>query len=97
MSGEFAEAMAIKEALSWIKEKNWSHVQLESDSLVIVQAIRSKIHMLSPLGLLIQECRNLLGKIHMTAHTLAGASYSFLDQEFNSVGVLFLLKSRVYC
>lgn len=54
VSGNYAEAVAIKEALSWIKVKGWSQVQLKSDSLVIIQAIRSKVCMVS-----IQDCRDL--------------------------------------
>lgn len=30
---EVAESMTIKEALSWIKEMNWSQVELETDCL----------------------------------------------------------------
>lgn len=55
-----AEALAIKEALSWIKMKAWEMVQLESDCLVAIQAIRSKVLMTSPFGLVIEECRRML-------------------------------------
>lgn len=41
VSGDFAEAMAIKETVSWIKENEWPRVHLEPDSLVIIQAIGS--------------------------------------------------------
>lgn len=39
---ELDEAMAVKEAFSWIKSMGWQKVVLESDCLVFVQAIRSK-------------------------------------------------------
>lgn len=88
VSGAFAETVAIKEALSWIKDMDWPRVQLESDSLVIIQAIRSKIQMLSPLGSLVHNCRELLNdsntslffikrSANMAAH--ASASYSYPD------------------
>lgn len=38
---EFAEAMGIREALSWIKNKNHSNVVLETDCLQIVQLLRN--------------------------------------------------------
>ncbi|XP_074373800.1 uncharacterized protein LOC141714165 [Apium graveolens] len=45
VAAEFAEALAIKEALSWIKEYDWQEVVLESDCLAAVQAVRSKVEM----------------------------------------------------
>ncbi|KAJ8765888.1 hypothetical protein K2173_020404 [Erythroxylum novogranatense] len=41
LSPKVAEAMAIKEALSWIQDKSWDHVVCESDSLEVVQAIQA--------------------------------------------------------
>ncbi|XP_074374037.1 uncharacterized protein LOC141714416 [Apium graveolens] len=40
---EYAEAVAIKEALSWIKASEWREVTLESDYLAVIQLIHSKI------------------------------------------------------
>lgn len=40
--------MAVKEALSWVKDKQWREVVIETDCLVVVQAIRSKVPMTSP-------------------------------------------------
>ncbi|KAL8099525.1 hypothetical protein AgCh_031966 [Apium graveolens] len=105
--GEFVEALEIKEALSWIKEESWSQVQLESDCLVIVQAIRGIVNMLSLVGSLVQECRDSLGSLHttslsfikryanMTAHVLARASYSFPDQVFNMRNVHIDVKNTL--
>ncbi|XVE79954.1 hypothetical protein DITRI_Ditri14bG0098900 [Diplodiscus trichospermus] len=36
-----AEAISLKEALSWIKEKGWVNAVVESDSLLVVQAMSS--------------------------------------------------------
>ena len=40
---ELAEAIGIKEALSWVKAKDWRRVILETDCLVVTQAIRSAV------------------------------------------------------
>ncbi|KAM6557117.1 hypothetical protein CsatB_004136 [Cannabis sativa] len=54
------EAFGVKEALSWIKTKGWEHVILETDSLVVVQALQSNVAMQSLFGSTITYCRNLL-------------------------------------
>ncbi|XP_063936224.1 uncharacterized protein LOC135147255 [Daucus carota subsp. sativus] len=90
---EFAETMAVKEALSWSKTAAMK-VTIESDCLAVVQ-VRSKVPMVSSLGLLVEECRQLLGmqnnkelffikrSVNMGAHSLARASYSFPDRTFS--------------
>lgn len=94
-SPELAEAMAVKEALSWIKSNGWFRVVLESDSLVTVQAIRSSEHMCSPFGLVVEECRQLLRlsnniylyfirrSANVAAHSLARASYLYPGRSFD--------------
>uniref|UniRef100_A0A803P3E2 RNase H type-1 domain-containing protein n=1 Tax=Cannabis sativa TaxID=3483 RepID=A0A803P3E2_CANSA len=57
---EVVEALGIKEALSWIKNKTWNNVELESDSLLSVQAIRSNQNVSSTFGIIIEDCRLLL-------------------------------------
>uniref|UniRef100_A0A803NVG6 Uncharacterized protein n=1 Tax=Cannabis sativa TaxID=3483 RepID=A0A803NVG6_CANSA len=42
-SPKTVEVLGIKEALSWIKGKTWSKVVIESDCLVAVQAIHTKV------------------------------------------------------
>uniref|UniRef100_A0A803NYV7 Uncharacterized protein n=1 Tax=Cannabis sativa TaxID=3483 RepID=A0A803NYV7_CANSA len=54
------EAIGVKEALSWIKNKGWEHVTLETDSLVVVQALQSNVVMHSVFGSTITYCLNLL-------------------------------------
>lgn len=95
VSSVVAEAMAIKEALSWIDRMRWSKVSLESDCLVVIQAIRSKVKMRSCLGGIIEECRwylKSLNKVSLyfvkrsantVAHTLARASYRYPDRSFD--------------
>ena len=61
---ELAEAVAVEEALSWVKDKQWPEVIIETDCLVVIQAIRSKVPMTSPLGSVIMECRGLVGELN---------------------------------
>ncbi|XP_074341994.1 uncharacterized protein LOC141679391 [Apium graveolens] len=43
VSPTVAEAMAFKEALSWMDRKGWHEAVIESDCLIVVQAIRSTL------------------------------------------------------
>lgn len=54
---EVVEAIAVKEALSWIKSKNWQKVVVETDCMAVVQGVRSDVRMRSQFGLLVEECR----------------------------------------
>ncbi|KAL8094084.1 uncharacterized protein LOC141691465 [Apium graveolens] len=51
---EDAEAMGIREVLSWIKEQGREAVTVETDCIVVVQAIRSDCPLLSYFGRIIQ-------------------------------------------
>lgn len=55
-----AEVMAIKEALSWSKTQERGMIEIESDCLGIVQAVRSEVPMVSLVGSVIEKCRALL-------------------------------------
>ncbi|XP_074363934.1 uncharacterized protein LOC141704624 [Apium graveolens] len=89
---ELAEIIAIKEALSWVKERAWNMVVIESDCLVAVQAIRSAVTMISPFGRNVEVCRSLLREVktislsfikrsaNEAAHYVARESYSFPDR-----------------
>ncbi|KAL8100447.1 hypothetical protein AgCh_032636 [Apium graveolens] len=95
VSPVLAEAMAIKEALSWIDEMHWKECTVVSDCLVVVQAIRSKTPMRSQFGSVIEECRSQLRRLNkvslyhvkrsanMVAHQLARESHSYPDRSFN--------------
>lgn len=37
------EVLALREVLSWIKDKSWSQVILESDSLLVINALNSNL------------------------------------------------------
>lgn len=57
---ELAEVVGIRETLSWIKTTHYSGVEVETDYMQVVQAVRSKTKSLSYLGRVIEECRVLL-------------------------------------
>lgn len=59
VSPEIAEAIGIKEALSWVKSSRWNNVVIETDCLLAVQNIRSSVSMLSYFGRIITECRRM--------------------------------------
>uniref|UniRef100_A0A803QRG6 RNase H type-1 domain-containing protein n=1 Tax=Cannabis sativa TaxID=3483 RepID=A0A803QRG6_CANSA len=42
---EIVETIGIKKVLSWIKKKQWANVIIETDALLVVQAIKSSILM----------------------------------------------------
>lgn len=80
---EMAEAMGVREALSWLKKKKlWQCVVVETDSL-----IRSPYAMLSYFGSVITECKSMLQYLpqvfvlfirrsaNSVAHHLARGSY----------------------
>ncbi|KAL8155720.1 hypothetical protein AgCh_000936 [Apium graveolens] len=63
-SSTLAAAMGIREALSWIKTARQQNVEVETDSLQIVQWIRSSYNSLSYVGRLVSECKELLAELH---------------------------------
>ncbi|KAM6550661.1 hypothetical protein CsatB_000469 [Cannabis sativa] len=66
---EIAEVIGVKEALSWIKRKGWMEVAIETDALVVVQAVLGSIQMPSQFGFLVQDCRNLMSCMnHVSLH-----------------------------
>ncbi|KAM6592724.1 hypothetical protein CsatA_000427 [Cannabis sativa] len=95
VSPEIAEIMGVKEALSWLKTKALTEVEIETDSLVVVQAINSQVQMPSQFGLLVQDCRMLLSELHnvflsfvkrsanRAAHCIARQSCFTSDRMFN--------------
>lgn len=99
-----AEAMAFKEALSWMDNRGWHEAVIESDCLSVVQAVRSKVPMKSYFGLVIEESRNLLQRLNkitlffvkrsanMVTHQIARELYSLsgriIDKSFVPSSIL---------
>ncbi|EEF36441.1 conserved hypothetical protein [Ricinus communis] len=61
-----AEAMAVREALSWIKHMNWSRVSIDMDSLGVCVALTSDN---LSFGLIIDGCKHVVANIHDAAFT----------------------------
>ncbi|XP_060970023.1 uncharacterized protein LOC133037184 [Cannabis sativa] len=62
-SAEVVEALRVKEALSWLKGKSWNMVEVETNSLLTVQAIFSHQQMTSVFGLITNDCKTLLSSL----------------------------------
>uniref|UniRef100_A0A803QB69 RNase H type-1 domain-containing protein n=1 Tax=Cannabis sativa TaxID=3483 RepID=A0A803QB69_CANSA len=86
------EAMGLKEALSWIKQKDWHSVIVESDCLTLINDVKSTKTLVSPYGFVLQDCRGLLTSLvdvdckfvkrsaNSLAHALARASLFEADR-----------------
>lgn len=89
-----AEVMGIREALCWIKQKKWSNVTVETDCLLLIQALRSNTNLASYFGDIVLECKRLSQmcrnistvfvkrSANKVAHALARASYVPADRTF---------------
>ncbi|KAM6563472.1 hypothetical protein CsatB_023470 [Cannabis sativa] len=90
-----AEVVGVKEALSWIKRHKWGRVDVETDSLVVVQAVRGSVFIPSPFGQHVSACRTLLASlplvtinfvkrsVNKAAHCLARSSCLYSDRIFS--------------
>lgn len=58
-----AEAISIREAMSWIKELGMHSVVVESDSLTVVNAIKHEKSDGSVFGMIIVDCLKLINDI----------------------------------
>uniref|UniRef100_A0A803QJD1 Reverse transcriptase domain-containing protein n=1 Tax=Cannabis sativa TaxID=3483 RepID=A0A803QJD1_CANSA len=105
---EVAEIIGIKEALSWIKRKQWIDVALETGSLIAVQALKSSIAMPFQFGLLVRDCQDLVFSLNnisvifvkqsanKVAHCVARGSCFKSDCTFSEHDAPFALKTIVY-
>ncbi|KAL8109427.1 hypothetical protein AgCh_025503 [Apium graveolens] len=60
---ENAEAIGVREALSWIKEQEIQNARVETDCVVVVQAMRGSVIPRSYFGRIINECSALLREL----------------------------------
>ncbi|KAK1403980.1 hypothetical protein POM88_003585 [Heracleum sosnowskyi] len=60
---EVAEVVALNEVLSWMKNDSIRVQQIETDCLVLVQTIRSKMVMTSIFGGVFEDCKQLLDSL----------------------------------
>ena len=54
------EALSCRKALQWLKENGHHKVIVESDGLLLVSAVNSSACYLSPVGLVFNDCKELL-------------------------------------
>ncbi|XP_031095241.1 uncharacterized protein LOC115999536 [Ipomoea triloba] len=73
-----AEAIAIKEALSWAKDCDWRKIIIFSDCQVVCSLLKSGSPNLSYAGCVLQECLNL--KRHFDS-----VSFSFIPRSANKL------------
>uniref|UniRef100_A0A803Q660 Reverse transcriptase n=1 Tax=Cannabis sativa TaxID=3483 RepID=A0A803Q660_CANSA len=97
---EVVEALGIKEALSWIKDKGWSTIEVETDSLLTIQAVFSQQQMTSVFGLITHDCKSCLSSLpnvslrfvkrsaNKVAHFMAKRSCFYSDRSIHDVDIL---------
>uniref|UniRef100_A0A803P349 Reverse transcriptase zinc-binding domain-containing protein n=1 Tax=Cannabis sativa TaxID=3483 RepID=A0A803P349_CANSA len=78
---EIAEIMGIREALSWLKNRSYSHAAVETDSLVCVDAIRSKERLHSGFGFIVEECKFIF-------QNLSNVTLYFVKRSVNRAAIL---------
>ncbi|KAM6591645.1 hypothetical protein CsatA_014250 [Cannabis sativa] len=83
------EALSFREALSWIKDHSTNPVWVETDCLLVVQALRSSISLASYFGSVIQECKALLA-------SLRNVDFCFVKRSANKVAHEFARASLLY-
>lgn len=58
-SPSLAEALTVREALSWLLSLDFSDIVIESDALVVVEALNNLVSDSSSLGLVVEDCKIL--------------------------------------
>lgn len=86
---EFADVMAVKKALSWCQQSDWLRVEIETDCLAVVQAIRSSVRMFSPFGEIVEYCPGIL-------KSLSNVKLHFIRRSATRIcsGIIFISRSR---
>ena len=63
MDAMVVKALSCREALQWLKKNSYKKVLIETDSLLLVMTVNRFGNYISPLGLIIQDCKDLLQAI----------------------------------
>ncbi|KAM6569730.1 hypothetical protein CsatB_017715 [Cannabis sativa] len=82
-----AEALSFREALSWLKTHQRHMAVIETDCLLVVQALRSSIHTSSPFGEIITKCKNLLAQVRNVSFNFVKRSANVVAHEIASIYV----------
>uniref|UniRef100_A0A803PJ09 Reverse transcriptase domain-containing protein n=1 Tax=Cannabis sativa TaxID=3483 RepID=A0A803PJ09_CANSA len=86
---ELAEAIGVREALSWTKENAWQRVVIETNCLVVIQAIRSSVQMISPFGQVISHCKQLIIDLPFVSVLFVKRSANVVAHNFARASILF--------
>lgn len=86
---ELAEAIGIKEALRWVKNKIRQPVVVETDCLTVVQTIRCSSVNLSYLGRVVDECKSLVNELK-NRHVMLNFIERF-DEQVDSLLISLLI------
>uniref|UniRef100_A0A803QMV6 RNase H type-1 domain-containing protein n=1 Tax=Cannabis sativa TaxID=3483 RepID=A0A803QMV6_CANSA len=89
VSPELAEAMGIREALSWLKDHEYTRAEVETDSLVCVEAIRSTTSFTSSFELIVEDCKTIL-------KSLINVSIFFVKRSANRVAYFVARHSMIF-
>ncbi|XP_060974252.1 uncharacterized protein LOC133039383 [Cannabis sativa] len=84
-----AEALSFRETLSWIKDHQSYPVWVETDCLLVIQALRSSTSLTSYFGCVIQECKAMLAN-------LSNVYFCFVKRSANRVAHEFARASLFY-
>ncbi|CAH9141098.1 unnamed protein product [Cuscuta epithymum] len=72
-----AEALATREALSWIKETSWSNIDVESDALQLIKAIQDG-QQESAFGVIVEDIKDL-------STSISGIEFTYVKRSANRV------------
>ena len=90
-SGEHIEALAVATALSFASEIGFKRAVLEGDSLSVINALKERVSLLTPTGLLVEDVKSLSQRFDQllyshtrregnhVAHSLAKYAIRILD------------------
>ncbi|KAM6583555.1 hypothetical protein CsatB_010557 [Cannabis sativa] len=84
-----AEALSFREALSWLKDQSYNPIWIETDCLLVVQALRNSTILSSQFGCVIQECKAMLAN-------LSNVYFCFVKRSANRVAHEFARASLLY-
>ncbi|XVE62757.1 hypothetical protein DITRI_Ditri06bG0145000 [Diplodiscus trichospermus] len=77
-----AEAISIREALSWIKANGWSNIETESNCLPAVQMLRNRSTIRTSLGMILEDCRRMINEIGSVFISFVGRSTNCVTHTF---------------
>ncbi|KAM6569719.1 hypothetical protein CsatB_017704 [Cannabis sativa] len=104
---EIAKILSVKEALSWIKRNSKSNVILETNCILVVQAILSSVSMPSIFSLFVKDCQVILSSLcnvfighvkrsaNKAAHCMARGACYWSGRLFSESDIPIALQSSV--